>query len=255
MSEFCMWMIPLLPLLGSVVIAAIGRRWFPDKCHIPCIAGAVGACFFSILVFFAVASGDGKPILTGVNTPWISAGDVTANFSLRGDGVGGAVLRAVSRRRAAAGRRGAGAVVRAEAALADAGDAVFLVPGPAEAVAVGGAGLVARGPWSRPSTSPRRPLAGSPRCGSSPCTPRRRTSGRCHTAHWCCTPAYTPLHRSRAIRTRRPRRMARARTRRPEHIPLLHRVEALALLHDPLVMTHVPGLLAHVAPGLGSRSC
>src|SRR6266852_4451457 len=92
MSEFCMWMIPLLPLLGSVIIAAIGRRWFPERCHIPCIAGAVGACFFSILVFCAVASGDGKPILTGQNTPWISAGAVTANFSLRGDGLTAVML-------------------------------------------------------------------------------------------------------------------------------------------------------------------
>ncbi len=96
MSEFCLWMIPLLPLLGSVVIAAIGRRWFADKCHVPCIAGAVGACVFSILVFIAVAS-NAEPIITGENTPWIkvetkTAVAVAANFSLRADGLTAVML-------------------------------------------------------------------------------------------------------------------------------------------------------------------
>jgi proton-translocating NADH-quinone oxidoreductase chain L len=87
MSSVSMWMIPLLPLLGSVVIATVGRRFFADKCHIPCIAGVVGACVFAIFTFFAVATGDGQPIVIGTNTPWISAGDVVANFSLRADGL------------------------------------------------------------------------------------------------------------------------------------------------------------------------
>jgi NADH-quinone oxidoreductase subunit L len=80
-------MIPLLPLLGSVTIAAVGRRWFPHKCHVPCIAGAVGACIFAIVAFIAVATGDGKAIIVGQDTPWISAGNFTANFSLRADGL------------------------------------------------------------------------------------------------------------------------------------------------------------------------
>jgi proton-translocating NADH-quinone oxidoreductase chain L len=91
-TELCLWMIPLLPLLGSVTIAAIGRRYFPDKCHIPCIAGAVGACLFSVVTFIAVASGDGSPILTGQNTPWINAGNVAANLSLRADGLTAVML-------------------------------------------------------------------------------------------------------------------------------------------------------------------
>jgi NADH-quinone oxidoreductase subunit L len=91
-TEVFLWMIPLLPLLGSVTITAVGRRWFPDKCHVPCIAGAVGACVFSILTFIAVANGDGSPILTGQNTQWISVGNVVVNFSLRADGLTAVML-------------------------------------------------------------------------------------------------------------------------------------------------------------------
>jgi NADH-quinone oxidoreductase subunit L len=89
--EICLWLIPLLPLLGSVVIAAVGRRWFPDRCHIPCIAGAVGACAFSILAFIAVAS-SADPITFGKDIAWINAGDVKANFSLRADGLTAVML-------------------------------------------------------------------------------------------------------------------------------------------------------------------
>jgi NADH-quinone oxidoreductase subunit L len=86
-----LWLIPLCPLLGSLIIAAVGRRWFADKCHIPCIAGAVGACVFSILAFFAVAGSD-TPLTFGTDIPWISAGNVVANFSLRADGLTAVML-------------------------------------------------------------------------------------------------------------------------------------------------------------------
>jgi NADH-quinone oxidoreductase subunit L len=100
MSEACLWLIPLLPLLGSIVIAAAGRRWFPDKCHIPCIAGAIGACVLSIIVFTAV--GVSGPISAGKDTAWIkvmttdSSGkdvvSVAANFSVRADGLTAVML-------------------------------------------------------------------------------------------------------------------------------------------------------------------
>ena len=66
MSEACLWLIPLLPLLGSIVIAAAGRRWFAEWCHIPCIAGAIGACVLSIIVFITV--GASGPIAVGKST-------------------------------------------------------------------------------------------------------------------------------------------------------------------------------------------
>jgi proton-translocating NADH-quinone oxidoreductase chain L len=101
--EIYLWMIPLLPLLSSVVIVTAGRRWFADKCHIPCIAGAVGACVFSILAFTAVAASadpvvpEGSKAVKGLITlgtdiPWISAGDVVANFSLRADALTAVML-------------------------------------------------------------------------------------------------------------------------------------------------------------------
>ena len=71
-----------------MTIAAVGRRFFPEKCDLPCIGGAGGACVFAILAFIAVAAGDGQPLLTGRrHARWISAGNVVANFSLRADGL------------------------------------------------------------------------------------------------------------------------------------------------------------------------
>jgi proton-translocating NADH-quinone oxidoreductase chain L len=92
-SGFCLWMIPLLPLLGCVTIAAVGRRWFPAKCHIPCIAGAVGSCVFAVIAFIGVATtGNGEPIIVGQDLSWISAGNFTASFSLRADGLTAVML-------------------------------------------------------------------------------------------------------------------------------------------------------------------
>ena len=69
----CLWMVLFLPLLGSVTIVAIGRRWFPQYCHIPCIAGAVGACVFAILTLAAVTAGEpvvaGRDIATDAQRP------------------------------------------------------------------------------------------------------------------------------------------------------------------------------------------
>src|ERR1043165_4381073 len=90
--QLFMWLIPLFPLLGTVLIAAVCRRFYPDKSHIPCIAGAVGSCVCAVIVFITVATGDGKPIITGEDMPWIKAGAVTANFSLRADGLTAVML-------------------------------------------------------------------------------------------------------------------------------------------------------------------
>jgi NADH-quinone oxidoreductase subunit L len=84
-------LIPLLPLLGSLVIVTVGRRWFPDKCHLPCIAGAIGACVLAIYVLVAVATSD-QPLTFGKNIAWIRAGDFSANFSLAADGLTAVML-------------------------------------------------------------------------------------------------------------------------------------------------------------------
>jgi NADH-quinone oxidoreductase subunit L len=90
MFEFCLWMIPLLPLFASVTIATVGRRWWPDRSHLFCVGTAIGACFFACIVFLNVASSDEiqrGALVIGQNSPWIKAGDVAVNFSLRADGL------------------------------------------------------------------------------------------------------------------------------------------------------------------------
>lgn len=48
------WLIPALPLLASVIIAAIGPRILREQSHWPCILALVGSFIFSLMVFFAV---------------------------------------------------------------------------------------------------------------------------------------------------------------------------------------------------------
>lgn len=96
MHDGLLYVIPLLPLVGSVTIAAVGRRWFPEKAHIPCVAGAVGAFVFAVVAFFAVLAAETGPIIVGEDAPWISAGAFTANFSLRADGLTAAMLLMVT---------------------------------------------------------------------------------------------------------------------------------------------------------------
>jgi NADH-quinone oxidoreductase subunit L len=90
MFSVCLALIPLLPLLASVVIATVGRQKFADKCHLPCIAGAVGACVLSIVTFIVVAVSG--PVSFGKDIPWINAGNVHANFSLHADGLTAVML-------------------------------------------------------------------------------------------------------------------------------------------------------------------
>jgi NADH-quinone oxidoreductase subunit L len=93
MSEFALWMILLLPLLGSVVVAIAGRRWFHEQSHWPCIVGAVGACVFAVIAFASIAFSDSpEPIVSGKGVHWIAAGDFVADFSLRADGLTAVML-------------------------------------------------------------------------------------------------------------------------------------------------------------------
>ncbi|MBI1830537.1 MAG: NADH-quinone oxidoreductase subunit L [Planctomycetes bacterium] len=89
--ETCLWLIPLLPLLGSVAIAAVGRRYFPDRCHVPCIAAALGSCVLALGALAAVLSSE-TPIRFGREIAWIHAGNFSANFSLRADGLTAVML-------------------------------------------------------------------------------------------------------------------------------------------------------------------
>lgn len=87
MPSTYLWMILVLPLLATVIIATVGRKLFPSKCHLPCVAGAVGACVFAVLTLIAVLRSDTGAVETGRDVVWINAGKMIANVSLRADGL------------------------------------------------------------------------------------------------------------------------------------------------------------------------
>src|SRR5438128_2004017 len=93
-----LWLIPALPLLGGVLTAALGPRWLRQHSHWPCILGALGACFFSVLTLIAVGHGFPEADVAGFHTyyTWFQAGDVSVGFSLRADGLTAVMLVTVT---------------------------------------------------------------------------------------------------------------------------------------------------------------
>ncbi len=91
--EAYLWLIPFLPLLASAITAFLGPRLLKNHSHWPCIIGAVGACFFSFVVFLAVVNGHGdiKSYYT-----WFSTGEVDIGFTLRADGLSAVMLVTVT---------------------------------------------------------------------------------------------------------------------------------------------------------------
>jgi NADH-quinone oxidoreductase subunit L len=95
-----LWLIPALPLLASAVTAFFGPRFLKEQSHWPCIVGAVGACFISFLVLFAVMGSDGEALRTYYT--WFStrnmvdASGVDIGFSLRADGLSAIMLVTVT---------------------------------------------------------------------------------------------------------------------------------------------------------------
>src|ERR1700722_9127440 len=49
-----LWLIPALPLLASVVIAAFGPAFLKRHSHWPCIAAIAGSCVCSIVLLFTL---------------------------------------------------------------------------------------------------------------------------------------------------------------------------------------------------------
>ena len=82
-----LWLIPLCPLVASALIATVMRSSFPRLSHWPCVAGAGAACFFAVVAFVMVATGDGTTRFVGTSATWFRAGDVDVHFSLRADGL------------------------------------------------------------------------------------------------------------------------------------------------------------------------
>jgi NADH-quinone oxidoreductase subunit L len=81
-----LWLIPVLPLAGSILIGMLGPRILRQASHWPCILGSAGSCVLSVMVLIAVAEYSGerteppKPYYT-----WFQAGDVNVGFALRAD--------------------------------------------------------------------------------------------------------------------------------------------------------------------------
>ncbi|HMF19231.1 MAG TPA: NADH-quinone oxidoreductase subunit L, partial [Gemmataceae bacterium] len=88
-----LWLIPVLPLLASVVTALAGPRWLKQQSHWPCIIAAVCSCFLSFLVLRAVNSGfeDFKRYYM-----WFEAGNVSVGFTLGADGLTAVMLVTVT---------------------------------------------------------------------------------------------------------------------------------------------------------------
>ena len=67
-----LFLIPLLPLLASGFNLLVSRKYFPEKAHLPAIAGVAGSLVVSLLVFRDI--NDGKGPLTQHAWEWIGSG-------------------------------------------------------------------------------------------------------------------------------------------------------------------------------------
>ncbi|MBX9678772.1 MAG: NADH-quinone oxidoreductase subunit L [Gemmataceae bacterium] len=98
MSQY-LWLIPFLPLLGSAIIAGMGKNVLRGASHWPCILGAVGSCVLSVMTFMAVQAHE-IPLLD--EYVWFRTGSVgdpasvQVAFSLRADGLTAVMLITVT---------------------------------------------------------------------------------------------------------------------------------------------------------------
>ncbi|MFL5242407.1 MAG: NADH-quinone oxidoreductase subunit L [Gemmataceae bacterium] len=99
----CLWLIPGLPLLACLIIAAFGRQ-LKGLSHWPCIVAGIGSCICSFVVFFAVrdlptagnAPYAGAGSYLEVQATWIQAGKLVIPFVLRADGLTAVMLLTVT---------------------------------------------------------------------------------------------------------------------------------------------------------------
>jgi proton-translocating NADH-quinone oxidoreductase chain L len=101
--SLCLWLIPGLPLLASILIAAFGRQ-LKGLSHWPCILAGIGSCICSFMVFFAVrdlpaineTANAGAASYLQVRATWIQAGRLDIPFILRADGLTAVMLVTVT---------------------------------------------------------------------------------------------------------------------------------------------------------------
>jgi NADH-quinone oxidoreductase subunit L len=92
-----LWLIPALPLLGSVIITVLGRNVLKEQSHWPCVIGAGAACVVALVVFAAVSAGYPPPASERENFlhtyfTWFQAGNVDVGVTLRADGLTAVML-------------------------------------------------------------------------------------------------------------------------------------------------------------------
>jgi NADH-quinone oxidoreductase subunit L len=88
-------LIPLLPLLASVLIAFLGPRLLRQHSHWPCILAVLTSCVLSILVLFSLGQHEEGPLKHSYYT-WIPADNVSISFALQADGLAAIMLTAIT---------------------------------------------------------------------------------------------------------------------------------------------------------------
>jgi NADH-quinone oxidoreductase subunit L len=105
--KVCLWLVPLLPLAASVVIAFLGPRLLRHYSHWPCILAVAASCVCSIVLFLAVSepsnpeSHDGQSNVGTTSSieshiTWFQAGSVDVKYGLRADGLTAIMLVTVT---------------------------------------------------------------------------------------------------------------------------------------------------------------
>jgi NADH-quinone oxidoreductase subunit L len=87
-----LWLIPALPLLGSVIISVLGRRVLKEQSHWPCVLGAAGAFLVALVVFVAVANPQAGGEYLRTYYTWFQAGNVDVGMTLHADGLTAVML-------------------------------------------------------------------------------------------------------------------------------------------------------------------
>src|SRR5690242_9929111 len=106
-----MWLIPVLPALGAVIIALFGPRFLKNQSHWPCVLAIAASALLSFGVFGAVNSEDHPPTSHSYGT-WFRVSsfskadelakrpqhdvEVTVDFSLRADALSAIMLVTVT---------------------------------------------------------------------------------------------------------------------------------------------------------------
>jgi NADH-quinone oxidoreductase subunit L len=80
-----MWLIPVLPLAGAALIAALGPRLLRNQSHWPCVLAAAASCVLALFVLVAVGRSE-EPTIVNYGT-WFQAGDLAVDYSMRADGL------------------------------------------------------------------------------------------------------------------------------------------------------------------------